>query len=123
MALKIWLGDKLVDEQDAKVSVFDHGLLYGDGVFEGIRVYNSKVFELDAHIERLYNSAKGIRLTYSDEQKAADRGGAKDGRGQQGIERLYPADCYARGRVAGAESVYVRNANGDHHRGQYPVVS
>ena len=62
MALKIWLGDKLVDEQDAKVSVFDHGLLYGDGVFEGIRVYNGRVFELDAHIERLYNSAKGIRL-------------------------------------------------------------
>jgi branched-chain amino acid aminotransferase len=62
MALKIWLGDKLVDEQDAKISVFDHGLLYGDGVFEGIRVYNKKVFELDAHIDRLYNSAKGIRL-------------------------------------------------------------
>jgi branched-chain amino acid aminotransferase len=62
MALKIWLGDKLVEEQDAKVSVFDHGLLYGDGVFEGIRVYNKRIFELDAHIDRLYNSAKGIRL-------------------------------------------------------------
>ena len=62
MALKIWLGNKLVDEQEAKISVFDHGLLYGDGVFEGIRVYNKRVFELDAHIERLYNSAKGIRL-------------------------------------------------------------
>ena len=62
MALKIWLGNKLVDEQDAKVSVFDHGVLYGDGVFEGIRVYNKRVFELDAHIDRLYNSAKGIRL-------------------------------------------------------------
>jgi branched-chain amino acid aminotransferase len=62
MALKIWLGDKLVDEQDAKVSVFDHGLLYGDGVFEGIRVYSKRVFELEAHIDRLYNSAKGIRL-------------------------------------------------------------
>jgi branched-chain amino acid aminotransferase len=62
MALKIWLGDKLVEEQDAKISVFDHGLLYGDGVFEGIRIYNKRVFELDAHIDRLYNSAKGIRL-------------------------------------------------------------
>jgi branched-chain amino acid aminotransferase len=62
MALKIWLGDKLVDEQDAKISVFDHGLLYGDGVFEGIRVYSGRVFELEAHIDRLYNSAKGIRL-------------------------------------------------------------
>jgi branched-chain amino acid aminotransferase len=62
MALKIWLDDKLVDETDAKISVFDHGLLYGDGVFEGIRVYNSRVFELDAHIKRLYESAKAIRL-------------------------------------------------------------
>ncbi len=63
MALKIWLNGKLVDREDAKITVFDHGLLYGDGVFEGIRVYNSRVFELDAHIKRLYESAKAIRLT------------------------------------------------------------
>ncbi len=62
MALKIWLDNKLVDEADAKISVFDHGLLYGDGVFEGIRVYNSRIFELQAHIKRLYESAKVIRL-------------------------------------------------------------
>jgi branched-chain amino acid aminotransferase len=62
MALKIWLDGKLVDEQDAKVSVFDHGLLYGDGVFEGIRVYDRRIFELQAHVERFFNSAKGIRL-------------------------------------------------------------
>jgi len=62
MALKIWLDGKLVDQADAKISVFDHGLLYGDGVFEGIRVYNSKIFELEAHIKRLYESAKAIRL-------------------------------------------------------------
>ncbi len=62
MALKIWLDGKLVDEADAKISVFDHGLLYGDGVFEGIRVYSGKIFELDAHIKRLYQSAKVIRL-------------------------------------------------------------
>jgi branched-chain amino acid aminotransferase len=62
MALKVWLDGRLVDQADAKVSVFDHGLLYGDGVFEGIRVYNGKIFELDAHIERLYRSAKSIRL-------------------------------------------------------------
>jgi branched-chain amino acid aminotransferase len=62
MALKIWLDGKFVDEADAKISVFDHGLLYGDGVFEGIRVYNSKIFELEAHIKRLYESAKAIRL-------------------------------------------------------------
>jgi len=62
MALKIWINDRLVDEKDAKVSVFDHGLLYGDGVFEGIRVYGSKIFELDTHLKRLYESAKVIRL-------------------------------------------------------------
>jgi branched-chain amino acid aminotransferase len=62
MALKIWLDNKLVDEAEAKISVFDHGLLYGDGVFEGIRVYNQRVFELQAHVDRLYDSAKGIRL-------------------------------------------------------------
>ena len=62
MALKIWLDDKLVDEAEAKISVFDHGLLYGDGVFEGIRVYKGKIFELEAHIKRLYRSAKVIRL-------------------------------------------------------------
>jgi len=60
--MKIWFNDKLVDESEAKVSVFDHGLLYGDGVFEGIRVYNGKVFELEAHIERLFHSAHSIRL-------------------------------------------------------------
>jgi branched-chain amino acid aminotransferase len=62
MALKIWLDGKLVDEEQAKISVFDHGLLYGDGVFEGIRVYDGRVFERDAHIKRLYESAGAIRL-------------------------------------------------------------
>ena len=62
MSLKIWLDDKLVDEADAKISVFDHGLLYGDGVFEGIRIYNRRIFELEAHIRRLYESARVIRL-------------------------------------------------------------
>ncbi len=62
MALKIWLDTGLVEEKDAKISVFDHGLLYGDGVFEGIRVYGGRVFELDAHIRRLFESARAIRL-------------------------------------------------------------
>jgi len=62
MALKVWMYDKLVDEKEAKISVFDHALLYGDGVFEGIRVYGGKIFEFGAHLDRLYNSAKVIRL-------------------------------------------------------------
>jgi branched-chain amino acid aminotransferase len=61
--LKIYLDGKFVDEPDAKVSVFDHGLLYGDGVFEGIRFYNGRVFLLEQHLDRLYDSAKAILLT------------------------------------------------------------
>ena len=63
MALQIFLGGKLVDEADAKISVFDHGLLYGDGVFEGIRVYDGRVFLHQQHIDRLFESARAIRLT------------------------------------------------------------
>ena len=61
--MKIYLDGKFVDEADAKVSVFDHGLLYGDGVFEGIRVYNGRIFRLDEHLKRLFDSAKAIMLT------------------------------------------------------------
>ena len=61
-SLKIWLDGKLVEKDDAKVSVYDHGLLYGDGVFEGIRVYSGRIFECEAHLDRLWNSAKAIRL-------------------------------------------------------------
>jgi branched-chain amino acid aminotransferase len=61
--LKIYLDGQFVDEPDAKVSVFDHGLLYGDGVFEGIRFYNGRVFLLEEHLDRLYDSAKAILLT------------------------------------------------------------
>ena len=60
--MKVYLDGKFVDSNDAKVSVFDHGLLYGDGVFEGIRQYNGRIFEKDAHLKRLYESAQGIRL-------------------------------------------------------------
>jgi branched-chain amino acid aminotransferase len=63
MALKVWIDGKLYDKSDAKISVYDHGLLYGDGVFEGVRVYNGRIFQCDAHIERLWDSAKAIRMT------------------------------------------------------------
>jgi branched-chain amino acid aminotransferase len=60
--MKVFIDGKYCDEQDAKVSVFDHGLLYGDGVFEGIRAYNGRVFQLKEHIDRLFYSAKAILL-------------------------------------------------------------
>src|ERR1700752_3625021 len=59
---KIYIDGKFSSEADAKVSVFDHGLLYGDGVFEGIRFYQGRVFRLEEHIARLWDSAKGIAL-------------------------------------------------------------
>ncbi|MDA8241638.1 MAG: branched-chain-amino-acid transaminase [Nitrospiraceae bacterium] len=61
--MKIYIDGKYYDEDDAKISVLDHGLLYGDGVFEGIRVYNSRIFRLSEHVDRLYASAKAIALT------------------------------------------------------------
>ena len=55
MAPTIWIDGQYYDKANAKVSVFDHGLLYGDGVFEGIRVYDRRVFRLDKHLDRLYH--------------------------------------------------------------------
>ncbi len=63
MSRKIYISGKLVPQEDAKISVYDHGLLYGDGVFEGLRAYGGKVFRLEQHVERLYDSAKAIWLT------------------------------------------------------------
>lgn len=60
--LLIYLDGQIVPESQAKVSVFDHGLLYGDGVFEGIRFYNGRVFRLEQHIRRLYDCARAILL-------------------------------------------------------------
>lgn len=60
--LTIFLDGNFVPEGDAKVSVFDHGLLYGDGIFEGIRFYNGRVFKLEEHLERLWDSARSICL-------------------------------------------------------------
>lgn len=62
MGLTIYLDGELVPEEQAKVSVFDHGLLYGDGVFEGIRAYNGRVFRLEQHLDRLYDGAHAIKL-------------------------------------------------------------
>jgi len=61
--LKIWLGNEIVPAEQAKIGVFDHGLLYGDGVFEGIRIYNGKIFKEKEHLKRFGESAKAIRLT------------------------------------------------------------
>ena len=85
--MKVFIDGKFVDEKKAVIPVFDHGLLYGDGVFEGIRAYNGRVFKLKEHVERLFFSAKAILLKIPMSQKAvADavretcrRNGIRDG--------------------------------------------
>ena len=82
----IWLNGEWRDQHTAMISVYDHGLLYGDGVFEGIRVYGGKIFRLEAHLDRLYDSAKAIWMTLpigkeklaSVTRKAVDRSGIAD---------------------------------------------
>jgi branched-chain amino acid aminotransferase len=85
--MKIYIDGSYYSEQDAKVSVFDHGLLYGDGIFEGIRIYHGRVFKLKEHIDRLFASAKAILLnmpmTHAELMKATvdtcRENGLKDG--------------------------------------------
>ena len=74
MSLQISLNGQLVPKEDAKISVFDHGLLYGDGVFEGMRSYAGKIFKLDDHLDRLWDSARAIclELPITREQLAED---------------------------------------------------
>ena len=87
MGLKVYLNGELVEEEEAKISVFDHGLLYGDGVFEGIRIYYGKPFRLKEHLERLWRSAKAImlRIPMSEEgfskaiQGTVDANGLREG--------------------------------------------
>jgi branched-chain amino acid aminotransferase len=62
MSIKVWIDGEYFDKENAKVSVFDHGLLYGDGVFEGIRIYGGKIFKCEEHVKRLFDSAKAIWL-------------------------------------------------------------
>jgi branched-chain amino acid aminotransferase len=71
--MKIYLNGDFVAKEDAKISVFDHGLLYGDGVFEGIRLYDGCVFKLDEHLERLEYSAKAIPSRITIESRANEK--------------------------------------------------
>ena len=68
--MKIYIDGEFYDKENAKISVFDHGLLYGDGVFEGIRFYNGRVFRLEEHIDRLFDSARAIALNIGLEKSA-----------------------------------------------------
>jgi branched-chain amino acid aminotransferase len=88
--MKIFIDGKFLNERDAKISVFDHGLLYGDGVFEGIRAYNGRVFKLKEHIDRLFYSAKAILLEIPMSHAALMKATAETIR----VNKL--RDCYVR---------------------------
>jgi branched-chain amino acid aminotransferase len=71
--MKIYIDGAYYDKEDAKISVYDHGLLYGDGIFEGIRIYSGKIFKLEEHIKRLYRSAAALRLVIPMKQDEMER--------------------------------------------------
>jgi branched-chain amino acid aminotransferase len=92
----VWLDGKWHDRETATISVYDHGLLYGDGVFEGIRVYGGKIFKLSEHLDRLYDSAKAIWLTIpmpKDEMAAVTEEAVK----RSGISEAYIRHLVTRG--------------------------
>jgi branched-chain amino acid aminotransferase len=70
VSLRVWINGTLYDKENAKISVYDHGLLYGDGVFEGLRSYNGKIFRLEEHLRRLWDSAQSIALTIPIQREA-----------------------------------------------------
>ncbi|MEM0913036.1 MAG: branched-chain-amino-acid transaminase [Planctomycetota bacterium] len=92
----VWLDGDLVPQADANISVFDHGVLYGDGVFEGIRIYNGRVFKLDTHLRRLFASALSLRLDigYTIEELAAATRATVDA---NGLTNGYIRLCVTRG--------------------------
>jgi branched-chain amino acid aminotransferase len=96
MSLKVYINGKLVDKDDATISVYDHGFLYGDGVFEGIRSYGGKVFRLMEHLDRLWDSAKAIwlRIPISKEEMAK---AIEDTLARNGIEDGYIRVVVTRG--------------------------
>ncbi len=96
MAKQIWLNGKLVDQSQAVVSVFDHGLLYGDGVFEGIRVYGGKILKLSTHLDRLCRSARAIRLTMDYDMDALEKA-TRETVKANGITNGYIRLCVTRG--------------------------
>ena len=115
----IWLNGELVDREHATVSVYDHGLLYGDGCFEGIRAYNGRIFKLESHLDRMERSAEKLRLTpaFSREairdaiRRTLDANGLTDGyirliytRGA-GTLGLHPFRCETPGTIIIADSI------------------
>ncbi len=96
LSKQIWLNGELVPAEQATVSVYDHGLLYGDGVFEGIRCYNGRVFKLMTHLKRLFNSARAIRLEMPYDMQAMEQA-VRDTLAANDMNDAYIRLCVTRG--------------------------
>ncbi len=121
--MKIYIDGKYYDERTAKISVFDHGLLYGDGMFEGIRAYNGRVFRLKEHIDRLFYSAKAILLPIPLSHAAIMRAVVETCRANK-IRDGYIRLVVTRGvGTLGLEPEPLQETVGDHHRRQNPALS
>jgi branched-chain amino acid aminotransferase len=116
MSFKVYINGSCTTREDAKISVYDHGLLYGDGVFEGMRSYGGKVFRLQEHLDRLWHSAKAIWLEIPMTQREMAQAVERHAGGQRHSRRLRPADRHARRRHAGLDPNRVQRSAGDHHR-------
>lgn len=97
VSLLVYMDGEYVPQEDAKISVYDHGFLYGDGVFEGIRAYHGRVFKLDEHLDRLYRSAKAIMLEIPLSRKAV-RSAVVDVLKRNGLSDGYVRLIVTRGR-------------------------
>ena len=122
MSPKVYISGKLYDKSDAKISVFDHGLLYGDGVFEGIRDYSGRVFRLKQHVDRLYESAQGDPSPDPDETRGNGGRDRRHARVQQAHRRLHPPGRHPRRRQPGPRPAQDdRSASHHHHRPHQPL--
>ena len=93
MSQQIYINGAYFSRDDAKISVYDHGLLYGDGVFEGMRIYSGKVFRLNEHLVRLSESGRAIGLANADGTRSDDICRKRDGRQERPVRRIHSHDC------------------------------
>lgn len=101
----VWIDGEWFAKEDAKISVYDHGLLYGDGLFEGIRIYNGKIFKLDEHLDRLFEGARAIKIDVPYSR------GKIEALLREGVEREKKKDGYIRLLVTRGPGALGINAN------------
>ena len=116
MSRKIYINGKLVRQEDAKISVYDHGLLYGDGVFEGIRTYGGKVFRLERAPRPAVRLGQGDLARDPDDAAGDGRRDQRHGPRQRPRRRLHPPGGHPRRRHARPRPEQVQQSASDHHR-------